>query len=237
MNGKYDIVYVVKDSSPNDELRYSLRSIEENWGPHGKVWIFGGCPADIHPDRHVHISMLSELDKWDNTHRLMRFICENDEITEDFWYFNDDFFIMHKTSEDMPQQYNGDLETVIHRVESYHGGVTDWTRRLRTLLELSKSEGFGSVNYEVHKPIRLNRKKMLAVMDLYQGTPCIRSLYGNVYDIGGNDTGDIIVTDRNAGIDWIIQQNPMFLSTTEDSFPGPIGWYIKERFQKPSKYE
>ena len=235
--GKYDIVYAVKDSGPNEELRYSLRSVEKNWGPHGVVWIFGGCPENLRPDRHVPVAMLPELSKWENTHRLLRTICQNDEITEDFWYFNDDFFVMKPTSEDMPQQYNNTLGDVVRTVEGYKGGVTEWTKRLRTLMDLADREGFGTINYEVHRPILINRRRMLEVMDLYHGTPCLRSLYGNCYDIGGENTGDILITDRHAGIEWVKKMDPVFISTTEDSFPGPVGRYIMERFPEKCGYE
>ena len=35
-----DIVYFVKDTDTNEELRYSLRSLANF--PHGKVWFYGG---------------------------------------------------------------------------------------------------------------------------------------------------------------------------------------------------
>ncbi len=75
MSGKYDIVYMVKDSSPNEELRHSLRSVEKNWGPRGKVWFFGGCPEGLKPDGFVPAEMTMP-GKWENTHRLMRLICD-----------------------------------------------------------------------------------------------------------------------------------------------------------------
>lgn len=237
MSGKYDIVYVVKDAAPNEELRYSLRSVEKNWGAHGRVWIFGGRPAGIQPDRFVPVDMILP-GKWENIHRLMRLICECDEITDDFWYFNDDFFVMQPTSEDMPQQCNQTLQSVTDLVESWSGGVTPWTEQLRVLIAWAAKEGFGQVNYEVHKPMLINRKKMLAVMDRFPDVFFIRSLYGNFYKIGGKDSADILITSPTQGIAWLAEMKLPFASTTEESFAyGEIGCYIRAKFPEACKFE
>ena len=235
--GKYDIVYMVKDSEPNEELRYSLRSVERNWGPHGKVWIFGGCPDGLKPDRFVPVEMILP-GKWENTHRLMRIICECDEISEDFWFFNDDFFVMRPTTEDMPQQYNGRLEDTIEDVEYWSGGVTYWTEQLRILVSWAEREGFGTVNYEVHRPMLINRKRMLAVMERYPDVLFTRSLYGNYYRIGGENHADVMIKHPKQEIGWAIAQKQMFISTTEESFAtGGVGDYIRAKFPDASRWE
>ena len=50
----YDIVYFLKDTYYNEELRYSLRSVEENF-PHARVVFAGGCPVGFKPDLHIEI--------------------------------------------------------------------------------------------------------------------------------------------------------------------------------------
>lgn len=237
MRGKYDIVYMVKDSAPNEELRYSLRSVEKNWKQHGKVWIFGGCPAELKPDRFVPVEMILP-GKWENTHRLMRLICENDEITEDFWFFNDDFFVLRPTGEDMPQQYNGVLEGAIEDVEFWTGGPTYWTEQLRLLVDWAEKEGYRTINYEVHKPMLINREKMLAVMDRYPDVLFTRSLYGNYYRIGGENNADVMIKLPAQDIGWVIAQRQRFLSTTEESFAaGGVGDYIRGKFPDASRWE
>ena len=237
MSGKYDIVYMVKDSTPNEELRYSLRSVETNWGQHGKVWIFGGCPNGIKPDRFVPVDMIMP-GKWENTHRLMRIICECDEITDDFWFFNDDFFVMRPTTEDMPQQYNGRLQDAIEDVEFWACGVTYWTEQLRVLVDWAKREGFGTVNYEVHKPMLINRKKMLEVMRRFPEVLFTRSLYGNYYAVGGVHNTDVMIKHPEQNIGWVVAQRQMFISTTEESFSsGNVGEYIRAKFPDASRWE
>lgn len=235
MRGRFDIVYMVKDASPNEELRYSLRSVEKNWGPLGDIWIFGGCPDGIRPDRFVPVDMILP-GKWENTHRLMRIICENDGISEDFWFFNDDFFVMKQVSEDMPQMYNGMIPDVIRQVESNDRGVRYWTDQLRILDDWAWRVGKNCVNYEVHKPMLINRRKMLAVMDRYPEVLFTRSLYGNYYAVGGADSCDVLVKYPYGAIDWVKDKD--FVSTTEDSFAaGEIGTWIRSRFPEPCRWE
>ena len=49
----YDVVYFVKDTKENEELRYSLRTLKNF--PHAKVWFYGGCPEGLKPDHHVYV--------------------------------------------------------------------------------------------------------------------------------------------------------------------------------------
>jgi len=235
MRGKYDIVYMLKDSSPNEELRYSLRSVEKNWGPRGDVWIFGGCPEGIRPDRFVSVDMIMP-GKWENTHRLMRIICENDEVTEDFWFFNDDFFVLRPVSEDMPQMYNGRIPDVIRQVETDDRGVRYWTDQLRILAAWAERERMPCLCYEVHKPMLINRRKMLEAMDRYPEILFTRSLYGNYWRVGGVNSRDVLVKYAANSAAWIRNQD--FASTTEESFAGgEIGRYIRGLFPEPSGWE
>lgn len=232
----YDIVYAVRDSSPNEELRYSLRSVERNWGPHGKIWFFGGKPTGLEPDEYIHVTMPLS-DKWKNIHRTMRRICMEDAVTEDFWYFNDDFFVVRATREDMPQQVNGELWDAIVEVERTFGCETSWTRQLRVLVDVLGRGGMGQRNFEVHKPMLINRRRMLAMMDEF---PCVwffRSMYGNYYDIPAENAGDVLVMD-NSDISRMLEMRPVFLSSTEESFAsGGIGRYIRAEFPDACRQE
>ena len=94
-----DIVYFVKDSPENEELKYSLRSVEKNF-PHKHVWFIGGKPKSLEPDKWLPVKQ-NQVTKWANTSMLLRSACENPEISDDFVLFNDDFFILYPV-EDLP---------------------------------------------------------------------------------------------------------------------------------------
>lgn len=233
--GNYDIVYFLKEDKVNEELRYSLRSIENNF-QFRNVIFYGGCPEGIKPDKHFKRSQ-SEPSKWERVRASIKACCLNPEISDSFWLFNDDFFIMRPMREDMPAQYNGDLRSHIEKVKARHGGQDmDWTVRLRHLCETLEGAGKDTKNYAVHKPILINKSKALEVLDKFPDEPMFRGLYGNYWDIGGVSNHDMKVLLKDYPVekfkDW------EFLSTQDDSFrDGIVGRYIRDKFTEKSRFE
>lgn len=234
--GKYDVVYLVKECAENPELTYSLRSLEENW-PYHSVWFCGGCPDNLKPDHHMKIDQVG-LNKWEKVRNMIVSLCKNDNITEDFWLFNDDFFVLKKAPEDIPPQYNGELMEYIERIERKQGGPDGFSIRLRQTHEALTKNGETTLNYEVHKPMLINRKKLLTVLNKYPYTPGFRSLYGNHWKIGGQSKHDMKVKIVNFnGIDRI-KNHWEFLSTSDTSFrDGNVGKLVRTQFNKKSRFE
>ena len=235
--GKYDIVYFLKNSPTNEELRYSLRSVEQNW-QYKSVWFYGGRPDGIMPDHHIRVAQ-RELSKWERVRGMLYKACQNDDITEDFWLFNDDFFIMKPHNEDMPPQYNKTLQDRIKNIEKRNGNIpTDYTLRLRHLIKTLKKANKGFLDYSVHKPILINRKKMLEVMNLFPDEPMSRALYGNYWEIGGESKHDMKIQKLNYNRTEIAVKEWDFISTSDESFAnGRIGKYLRDKFDIPSRFE
>ena len=63
-----DIVYFVKRTPRNEELRYSLRSLDKNMSG-SKVWFVGGCPYYLRPDQQLTFRQTS--DKWNNVSDML----------------------------------------------------------------------------------------------------------------------------------------------------------------------
>lgn len=234
-NGRWDIVYFLKNGTVNEELRYSLRSVERNWEYHD-VWFYGGCPNGLKPDHHVHIEQ-SEATKWERVRNMILAACRNDDITENFWLFNDDFFILKPTPEDIPQQYNGTLQRQIERVEKRHAGAaTDYTKRLKHLENTLKRDSRPTLNYSVHKPILINRKKAIEVLEKYPNEPMFRALYGNYWGIGGEDRTDHKIMLKYYDVKKVAKWD--FVSTSDESFKlGSVGIYLRDKFKEKSRFE
>ncbi len=235
--GKYDIVYCLKETPKNEELRYSLRSVEENL-KYRNVVFYGGCPVDLKPDRSVRIAQ-NEPTKWERVRNLLINICNDDKLTEDFWLFNDDFYILKPMPEDMPPQYNGTLYEHIIHVEGRHGNSpTIYTQRLRHLVNTLEKNDYDCLNYAVHKPILYNRKKLKEVLEKFPDEPMVRALYGNYWKIGGFNNRDMKIQLLDYPHIDRIRKNWDFLSTSDKSFNfGNIGEFIRERFKNKSRFE
>ena len=228
---KHDVVYFLKDNLETEELKYSLRSIAKNFY-HGDVWFVGGQPRRLVPDHRMPIRQ-NAATKWENVRNMLKKVCENDDISEEFWLFNDDFFIVKPwTSE--AALYNGTLEQHIEHVEKRHGcQETSYTAKLRECQHALESAGYGTLNYAIHCPILVDRKKMAETIRTFPKCPMFRSLYGNMNAIGGEDHCDCKVV----GLDRLITDSE-WVSTCDVSFrSGCIGRYIRSLFPDPSPWE
>lgn len=229
-----DIVYFVKDSLHNEELRYSLRSVDMNM-PYKRVWIFGGCPKSITPDVRVRVIQEGQT-KWDKVRTMFKMACENKEITENFILFNDDFFVM-KPTDYLETMYRSSLRDYINVIESKNLGCpTSYTKLLRECDNKLNNIGATRYAYELHTPFIFNKKKLLKLLDKYPDQHCTRSLYGNVYKIGGKQSRDVKIFTIKTEIDY---RNSRFLSTDDSivNINNDIWRYITKALNKKSRFE
>ena len=223
-----DIVYFVKDSPTNEELRYSLRSLANF--PHGRVWFYGGCPDGLKPDKHIYVKQDCE-NKWQNVSKMLRMACKNTHISADFWLFNDDFFIMEKVTKPC-NYYYGDIYKRIVTLEDKFGGITPYSHELRQMAKELESIGCTTKNYALHVPIIINKQKMIEVLNMTD-CPMFRTIYANYADIGGKEMNDVKITSVNK-----IYKGGAYLSTEDKAFnDGLVGDHIRLKFPDKCKYE
>lgn len=229
-----DIVYFVKDTPRNEELRYSLRSVCENM-PHKRVWIFGGRPMGIEPDIHVKVEQEGKT-KWDKVRSMFQMACLNKELTDDFILFNDDFFIM-KPTDRIDTLYRSSLPDHINVIEnSRWNRPSDYTRQLRRMDEHLKSLGLSDLSYELHTPFVFNKEKLLYLINKYPDMRCTRTFYGNFYNIGGERHSDVKIFSDKPNFDY---KNSRFLSTDDPvvNINNDAWRYIRKQFPKKCEYE
>lgn len=228
-----DIVYVVKDSAYNEELQYSLRSVEKNF-PHNRVWFFGGKPIGVHPDKQVLVNQIWRT-KWDNVRNMMRMIADNEEVTDDFVLFNDDFFVM-KPVKTLPPYKWKTIESICKWVEEQNNSrQSGYTKNLRAVARELEEFQFPTDNYVLHLPMVFNKKKLLNALDVFPNTKSPRSVYGNMYLTKRAKTHKDVKIFRA----WQIPpEDADFLSTEDYAFKnGKAGEYIKRCFPDKSRFE
>lgn len=236
--GNYDIVYCVKYCWTNEELKYSLRSVDENW-QYRKVFFAGCCPKKLKPDVHLNYSQTAPT-KWERVRNMLLQVCDEKRITEDFWLFNDDFFILKKMDcENLKPFCNGTIQEHIEHIEKKHGGVrSSYTEGLRHMVDNLEKAGLSTISYAVHKPILFNRKKLKEVLTKFPDEPMFRSLYGNYWKIGGEHSPDVKIVAMNYGDIDKVKNEWSLLSTSDKSFrDGNVGEFIRKRFTTRSRFE
>ena len=231
---KYDIVYILKECAQNEELRYSLRSVCENF-PVRNVWIFGYCPLWLKDTIQVRIPQTGN--KLENSKMLFSKIAHCESLPDEFILFNDDFFVIEKVDE-FHQYYNGLLKDRIEGLEKAFGTTHPlYAANLRKVLDRLTECGINpkaAKNFAVHKPMLFNRLQMIESTDLTDDLPmALRSFYGNYFGIKGINEPDTKVFTTGP-----YEKIGPYLSSDDRSFRlGKIGRDIRAMFPNKCKFE
>lgn len=228
---KYDIVYILKAGAKSEELRYSLRSVCKNF-EYNKIWFYCGCPDDLKPDVHVPFKQEGK-NKLQMVRSTYKAIAENEEITENFWLFNDDFFILKPYNQYVPK-VNGTLDHLAYCIKTRAEQNSYYTNALTYTANILRRLNYDTLSYACHVPMLMNKQKVLEVLEEFPADTTFRSVYGNYVKAGGELIDDVKIVDLKA----IPDESWSLLSTREDSFySGAVGTYVKLMFPEPCKYE
>lgn len=231
MNKLHDVVYILKNDYDSEELRYSIRSICKNFKFRKLVFV-GGGPDDITPDIRIYDSQPGP-DKWSKSSHSLKLALSCDDLTDDIWLFNDDFFMMKKP-DILTTEINGFGGTLERRVMDLRarGNLSSYARELEATRGELLSLGKDTLNFALHIPMLVNRADALALFLKRPNLKMFRSFYGNYYKIPCTKMSDVKVYDPISCPDL-----PM-LSTTDAAFnTGEVGRYIRRAFPDPCKYE
>lgn len=232
-----DLVYVVKQGDDNEELRYSLRSLRNL--EHGTVWIVGYKPPWV--TGVGHLPTRQDRSKYENSTANLLAAATHPEVSEDFVLMNDDFFVV-KPVDQVPVLHRGPVVRVEHHYYEKYKDQMPGDYRLgmtQTKYLLERWGHADPLSYEVHVPMPLEKAKVVEVLKRAFDTEKIRALhkrtlYGNVWDLGGTEIADTKVLSNGF---WHPNGLP-FVSTNDSSFKiGSIGVSLRKRFPDPSPYE
>ena len=225
-----DIVYILKDNIATEELRYSLRSVEQNF-PHRFVWFVGGQPKGLKPDRVLRHTQVG-ANKWLKIKSSMLEVVKQEELSDEFFLFNDDFFVTKPLEKEF---VNFTDRTLADRIEDFRKENPHLNRYAMSLVQTEeelKAQWHGTLNFEVHLPMLFEKNKVEAAL-CSCFSPQMRSIYGNITGCKVIDRRDVKVnslTDIPYGMD--------FVSTNDVTFTyGNIGQYIRDLFKEPSRFE
>lgn len=225
MTSAPDVVYVVRPGEVNEELRYSIRSLSNL--PHGKVWIAGYCPRWLKDVGAIPVQ--TRPGGHQSAKANIRAACEHPEVSEEFVYMNDDFFVM-QPMDAIPAMHLGPLSQAIANAGMSRG----YTRAMKDTLAVLLERGIDEpLMYDMHAPMLVTKSGMLEALDLCAPKMHERTVFGNLQSVGGTLARNHKVHRGDRG--W---QGWPFLSTNDSSFRSmPAGDLIRSRFSTPSPYE
>jgi hypothetical protein len=226
-----DVVYILRRGDKNEELRFSLRTLAHL--PHDRVWAVGYRPPWALIDE---IPTRQRLGKYENSLINIRAACTAAGVSDDFVFFNDDFFVLGPLDE-VPVLHRGTVRRfVADHIRSY-GRPGPYLTSLMATAELLTHRGIRDpICFEGHVPLVFNKSRMLAALELAAKMPMVhyRTLYGNLERWDGVEIDDWKIRDSTS----VPEPDWLFTSTTDSLFMrGAAGRWLRERFSQPSPYE
>ena len=150
--------------------------------------------------------------------------------------FNDDFFIMRPTDR-IETLYRDSLENHIKILEAaYSNKPSEYSKLLRRSMKQLNELGYSTLSYELHTPFIFNKEKMLKIITEHPDWRATRTMYGNVYNIGGKKSSDVKIFSSKTELGY---KNLRFLSTDDSviSVNNDIWRYIRSQFKGKSEFE
>lgn len=231
-----DVVYIVKPSERNEELRHSLRSLKNL--KHDRVFFAGYMPSWVQNVTHIPVEQIAGQ-KHPNSLRNQMAAYTHPDVSDIFYLFNDDHFIMRR-HEEMPILNWGDLNWALDTCRTLGANFKMSMATTRDILANMRQSTW---NYQLHIPCVIPKDQLVQVFSdfpsphkngawLHQVT-----LAGNIYHWGGaSRKEDVKVHELYALPNDIDKWH--FMSTSDRSFEyGLVGQYVRERFNEKCEYE
>lgn len=227
-----DFVYICRDGD-NEELRYSIRSVINSF-PDAKVWLVGGKPKWYSGN---YIPVEQNHNKYTNALNNLQALCNSDKIPNNFILMNDDFFIIKKI--DKIEHFHGGL--LLDKIDRYvkiTGSSLYIKKLILTNSRLIQNGIELPYDYELHTPMPMEKDKLCLILKKYPS--CLwRSIYGNIYNVGGTKINDVKVytNRRHLARSNEITEKSIYLSTEDQAFKGILDKVLSNMFISPTQYE
>lgn len=225
-------VYICR-AGENEELRYSIRSVN-HFFPTAKIWVVGEPPKWYDGD---YIKVKQTATKYRNAYNNLTAIALSNQLPEEIVIMNDDFYFINEV-ESFGPFHEGKL---IDKYELYFDTyqMSAYTKKIfETYNRLRRLKIDEPMSYELHVPLLVERRKLLMVMKY--DTLLWRSMYGNLFGIGGEEMVDVkFYTSVKMNFKNYDYKNPTspFLSSDDTSFEILKRSVLNKKFKKKTKYE
>lgn len=238
-----DVVYTLGSGSTwdNNELRYSLRSIEKHLKNFRNIYIVGEWPDFLQNVFHIEAE-----DKFHPSRNIMEKLmiaCRQEDISEDFIFFNDDFFLLKDIdTSDYPYYHDGYISKLLDpdSTKWYQGYIKEThSALLRSQLQ--------TLHFDIHTPIVYNKQLFRDIMPLFDWNEklMVKSIYCNTLKIAGRKISDCKIKrwKYKDEIEQIIKGRHVFstgdhcLRDIDSSRRSPMKTMLENLYPNKSKYE
>lgn len=194
-----DIVYILGTGSnwQDNELRFSLRSLETHLHNMGTVFVAGERPKWL-----TGVVSIPYRDKTACKERnimlKLAHACGHPDLSENFLHVHDDHFALAPADADnIPNWFCGSIERAYKNAKN----TNDWHKAAKNTHQILTSRGLPANNFDLHLPMMFNKTLYPQIMDQYPWTTeprgyIVKSLYANTLKLPGTLARDVKLNDR-----------------------------------------
>ncbi len=257
---KVDVVYPYYAAGSHDELRYSMRSMEQNFTSLRNIWVIGDKPEWASeevchiPYGHLKTLPSNEYSKNRNFAEKILRASMTPDITDDFVYAADDHYILAPWSmEDFKRKVliredlNNFPKEYLDPTTRPYKVLNEWQIALWHTYDQMQLFGLYGWNYETHTPKLVNKLKVIktfAQFGIGEGRLMWQTAYFNL-NHPTQKALDSERSDTKAGFYKTVPKEDMlaqldravFLSHNDEGLTEDLWNAIMERFPEKSRYE
>lgn len=244
-----DILYVIgKQSAVRNELRYSLRTIENNCQNVGRIYIVGYCPDYVDTEK---VTFIEQEDvmlgyKHNNILNAIKQAILRSDIGEEFLLSSDDHFYMNKADFDhYPYYCKGELEPILE-----DGVLLSYNTSLVATKEFLEKNGLPTYNFSWHGNTHFNKRKFIEMLPLIDRAMMIPSgieptclmLNAMLADerykfefVNRKDNKTVTVKDWNSLVQ--LAKDKDCISFSDEAWEGGCAKEFRLHYNKKSKWE
>lgn len=237
-----DIVYPIGRGSQwnNMELKYSLRSVEKYLSGFCNIYIIGELPHFINKNKVKHFFFQdSHSNRERNIMEKFARACHEPELSKNFLFMNDDYFLCRPATSGsfFPPQYKGTLEETIRTANP------DYARYLKATLEELTRRGLTTLNFDVHKPVLVNKNIFLQTVHRFDWSKpygyTLKSILFNYPDLPRAQTKDEKINHPYTEKQWleISKSFTDSFSIGDHAITFGLKKFLEAQFPDKSKFE
>lgn len=243
MKNSIDVVYVLGTGSSwnNNELRFSLRSIQEHLKGYRNVFIVGEKPEWLAKGA-IHIpcpDLYTDNADGNIIHKVLN-VCVREDLSSTFLFINDDHILLKDINiEDIPPFHKGDM---MDYPDKYFK-LNIWRNRLGRTKEILREKGRSTYHFDCHTPILFDKQKFIDIMQEFNYQEGIgytmKSLYGNSTGQGVRLLNEKKTVFSPITLEQIkeLLKEPTFLSFNDDGLNKDLKFFLDDQYPKKTSYE
>lgn len=232
-----DVLYVLGQGSPfhNEELRYSLRSLEKFGRNIDRLIIVGEKPKFLDYTQVVHLPFKEIGVKDYRIASKILHACTTGTVKGDFLFCNDDFFFQKPFDcNTFPYYRKGQL--------LFGNAITAYQSHLELTRDYLRSQNKPTLHFDVHCPIIYNADRFIKLTQDWEHSKntiglVVKSVYANSFFIKGVHYDDVKLRELISRRDYdLINLNECF-SIYDSAWKRGVESYMMREFQEKSKWE